>query len=153
MPFKPDGYYKCYSKGKLLGTYNILNCKYYGECVYISNRGVKYICEIYGSNFSRIDCYSISGIKYYSAVNINNVISVKEKYIKTIPTDFSFHAFMDTKLYSSKCLEKFTKERVLNIFHYGDGKISYRDKNGKVVKYYKNEYKKNSYKNKTLFFY
>lgn len=146
-----------YENGGIKMEYNLLSRYFYGKCVYYGIDGNKKIETEYSKNFSsRTKQYDENGnIMYVMVERIGKYKHIK-KYID-ISDDLCvpYVPYKDFLTNYELCAgdELISEKLDVAIFHYNDNKISYREKDDKVIKYYKNGYMQKKYKNKKFFFY
>lgn len=158
-----DGCYTEYSWDETISAeYSIRNSEYYGTCVNYRNDGTVYRkCEYNSDSRCVVLLYDDTNKMYAKSIiddKYKKMCSIRYENNKKI---ISKHKMDNAKsallllrpraIESSGCIYK--GELGINIFHYVDDKVSFREKNNIVVKYYKNSYRKDFYKNKPIFFY
>lgn len=141
-----------YKNGNMKMMYNFYDGYIYGNCVeYYSNGNIKEIGEYFTEDTSRTKRYDKDGNIMYMILKRYN----KQKITKYVDIDDKkCHSFLDySGMELCKANKFYKKDLGTMIFRYSDDKISYRENNGNVVKYYKSGYIKGYYKSKKLLFY
>lgn len=148
-----NGRYNEYENDSIKTSHFMKNDCYYGKCIYYYCTGQKFLeSELYGTGYERCICYDRNGDILYRVNYVN-----KKKYVEYYKEEFPIYkSFIDEKINScmkgnnrNECI----RESCVVEFHYNNGKISFRDKNDIIVKYYMNRYIKGCYKSKKLLFY
>lgn len=150
-----DGKYKVYKDNKIIAEFNIYNQFCYGKCICDNEYGGKDICEYNGDRYFRTTSYNGNNERLYRLIEHfydgyrlieYNSTNVQIRYENMFEK-------MLKKYGNDPDNEKYFGPLDVAIFHYNDEKISYREKNNKIVKYYKNGYKKSMHKSKNILFY
>lgn len=152
---RENGYYEAYDKdGLLRASFNIYNEQYYGKCLY---------CDEYGNiilwgEFNAEENGRTINFNSHGKRTSHIVEQYGETHIKYLNDDDvyyndSFIDIINRKFLDGSITRQYIGKMKVNVFHYGDGKISYREKDDKIIHYYKNGYIKRMYKSKKLFFY
>lgn len=165
--YKQDGHYDVYVDNKLKISYNIYYGIYYGECLYYNdNDSIKIRSENYLTGFSRTTYYDDNGKKKYCVICTFNDGHEDKKIIHYQENEYNdedkfetFELFLDSIQFHPTD-ENHTINMGTTIFHYGNDRISYREKDSMILSYYKNGYIKNNnilhyntYKTKKMLFY
>lgn len=148
---KDGEYIKYSSNGKIFEKFSVLNGLRYGNEKYTDIKSGCYIIgEYYLNGFCRSTMYESCGKKIRMITLGKN--SKSKKIYNELTSELS--EIYDTYIsLENTCDPIYQNPLGLSIFHYSDGKKSYREKNGCVLRYYKNGYEMHYYRSKNLLFY